>query len=62
MSYINYIKTDKGYSFKRIDGASMFYCSDLNIYAFFKSYSDYMIDANGSQDEMIYAGKVVEAY
>ena len=63
MSFINYIKTAKGYSFKRVDGADhMFYCSDLNMYAFFKSWSDYMIDANGSQDEMIYAGKVVEAY
>ncbi len=62
MSFINYIKTAKGYSFKRVDGAFMFYCSDLDVYAFFKSYSDYMIDANGSQDEMIYAGKVVEAY
>ena len=62
MSFINYIKTSKGYSFKRVDGAFMFYCSDLDVYAFFKSWSDYMIDANGSQDEMIYAGKVVESY
>lgn len=62
MSYINYIKTAKGYSFKRIEGTDfMFYCSDLNRYAFFKSWSDYMIDA-GSQDEMIYAGKVIESY
>ena len=62
MSYINYIKTAKGFSFKRVDGAFMFYCGDLDVYAFFKSWSDYMIDANGSQEEMIYAGKVVEAY
>ena len=63
MSFINYIKTDKGYSFKLVDGANnMFYCRDLNMYAFFKSWSDYMIDANGSQDEMIYAGKVIESY
>ena len=58
---INFIKTAKGYSFGRVEGTSMFYCRDLNMYAFFKSYSDYMIDA-GSQDEMIYAGKVIEAY
>ena len=62
MSFINYIKTAKGYTFERVDGAFMFYCRDLNVYAFFKSYSDYMINADGSQDEMIYAGKVVDAY
>lgn len=62
MFNINYIKTEKGYIFRCVDEMDrMFYCSDLNMYAFFKSWSDYMIDA-GSQEEMIYAGKVVEAY
>lgn len=62
MVNISFIKTAKGYSFGRVEDTDhMFYCRDLNMYAFFKSYSDYMIDA-GSQDPMIYAGKIVESY
>ena len=57
----NYIKTAKGYSFIRLDDSTMFYCEKLDLCAFFKTYSDYMIDA-GNQDEMIYAGEVVESY
>lgn len=58
---INHIKTAKGYSFNRIGETNMFYCEKLDLSAFFKSYSDYMIDA-GNHDEMVYAGKVVESY